>query len=305
MALVECIPNFSEGRRPDVIAAIVEATRSAGAFVLDVSSDADHHRTVVTFAAEPQIAAEAAYRAIRAAAERIDLDQHSGQHPRLGAADVIPFVPLRDCTLADCVTLAHDLGQRVGQSLGLPVYFYEAAALRPERVNLADVRRGGYEALRTAIADDPARLPDAGPARVGPAGAVIIGARGPLIAFNAYLDTADVAIAQAIAVAVRESGGGLPALKALGLLVKGQAQVSMNIVDFRRTSLFEALEAVRREALRRHVRVTQTELVGLVPQAALVNSALAYLQLPAEAGTLLLEARLGETTGDFRGVSFE
>ncbi len=305
MALVECIPNFSEGRRPGVIAAIVAAVRSAGASLLDVSSDADHNRTVVTFAGEPQIAAEAAFQAIRVAAERIDLDQHVGQHPRLGAADVVPFVPLRDCTLADCVTLARSLGQRVGESLGLPVYFYEAAALRPERVNLADVRRGGYEALRSAIADDPARAPDAGPARLGPAGAVIIGARGPLIAFNAYLDTADVAVAQAIAATVRESGGGLPALKALGLLVNGQAQVSMNVVDFRRTSLFDVIEAVRQAAQEHNVHVTHTELVGLIPQAALVNTALAYLQLPLDAGAQLLEARLGEMTGDFRGVSFE
>ena len=304
MALVECIPNFSEGRRPDVIAAIVDAVRSAGVHLLDFSSDADHNRTVVTFAGEPEATAEAAFRAIRAAAAHIALEQHSGQHPRLGATDVVPLVPLRDCSMADCATLARALGRRVGDELGLPVYFYEAAALRPERVNLADVRRGGYEALKASI-HDPPRAPDAGPAHVGPAGAVIIGARGPLIAFNAFLDTADVAVAQAVALAVRESGGGLPALKALGLMVAGQAQVSMNVVDFRRTTLFDVLDAVRREAANHGARVTRTELVGLIPQAALVNPALAYLQLPPDAGAQILETRLGETTGDFRGVTFE
>lgn len=304
MALVECIPNFSEGRRPEVIAAIVDAVRSADVHLLDFSSDADHNRTVVTFAGEPQATAEAAFRAIRAAAERIDLSLHSGQHPRMGAADVVPFVPLRDYSLAESAALARELGRRVGGELGLPVYFYEAAALRPERVNLADVRRGGYEALKASI-HEAAHAPDVGPARVGPAGAVIIGARGPLIAFNAFLDTSDVTVAQDVALAVRESGGGLPALKALGLLVGGQAQVSMNVVDFRRTSLFDILNAVRREAEARGARVTHTELVGLIPQAALVNTALAYLQLPPDAGARILETRLGETTGDFRGVTFE
>jgi glutamate formiminotransferase len=223
----------------------------------------------------------------------------------MGAADVVPLVPLRDISVEQVVPYAHALGQRIGDALGLPVYFYEAAALRPERQNLADVRRGGYESLRTAIETDPQRAPDAGPLRVGPAGAVIVGARGPLIAFNLYLDTADVEVAQAVALNVRESGGGLPQVKALGLLVNGRAQVSINVIDFRQTSLFAIMDAVRGEAAKYGARVSHSELVGLIPQAALFNTALAYLQLPPDTGARILEARLGAATGDYREIPFE
>lgn len=304
MAQVECVPNFSEGRRADVIAALVAAVASVPVALLDVSSDPDHNRTVITFAGEPEPVAEAMFRAARAAAERIDLTQHAGVHPRMGAVDVIPFVPLREISLAECAVLARTLGQRVGDELGIPVYLYEAAALRPERVNLADVRRGGYEALLAEITT-PAHTPDFGPARIGTAGAVAVGARGPLIAFNAYLNTSDVTVAQAIALAIRESGGGLPQLKALGLLVGGRAQVSMNVIDFRRTSLFTIMAALRAAAERQGVAITQTELVGLVPQAALLDFALAGLQLPPETRSRVLEQRLGDVTGDFREVRFE
>ena len=304
MAQVECVPNFSEGRRADVIAALTEAITSVPIALLDVSSDADHNRTVITFAGELDQVAEAMFRGVRAAAARIDLSQHQGVHPRMGAVDVIPFVPLRDISLAACADLARAFGQRVGDELGIPVYLYEAAATRPERVNLADVRRGGYELLRTAITT-PERAPDFGPAHIGSAGAVAIGARGPLIAFNAFLDTDDVNIAQEIALAIRESGGGLPYLKALGLLVAGQAQVSMNVIDFRRTPLFTIMQALRAEADKHHTAITHTELVGLIPEAALIDYALASLQLPPAARTRVLERRLGAATGDFREVLFE
>ena len=303
--LVECVPNFSEGRRPEVIAAIVAAVEAANVHLLDVSSDADHNRTVVTFAGAPGPVLDAAFRAVAVAAEHIDLERHHGEHPRIGAADVVPLVPLRDISLAVCAGLAHQLGARIGAELALPVYYYEAAALRPDRANLADVRRGGYEALKHDIVANPARLPDAGPARLGPAGAVLVGARGPLIAFNATLDTADVEIARQIAVTIRASGGGLPYLKALGLLVNGRAQVSMNVVDFRQTSLLTILERLRAEAARLGVGVVETELVGLIPQAALVNTALDALQLPPETRHRMLESRLGVATGDYREILFE
>lgn len=290
MSLVECVPNFSEGRRPGVIDALADAIRSvAGVRLLDVSSDADHNRTVITFVAPPETVTEAAFRGIQQAARLIDLEQHRGVHPRIGAADVVPFVPLEGVTMVECVALAHQLGRRVADELDLPVYFYEEAALIPERKNLAVVRRYRYERLKTTITSHP---PDLGPLVVGKAGAVAIGARGFLIAFNAYLDTDDLKVAQAIARAVRESGGGLPYLKALGLLVDGQAQVSMNVIDFRRASLYTVLERVRAEAARYGASITHTELVGLIPQAALLESALAYLQLPPETLALILERKL-------------
>ena len=304
MPLVECVPNFSEGRRADVIAQLVDAIRSTPAALLDVSSDADHNRTVITFAGEPDQVAEAMFRAARVAVERINLDTHMGVHPRMGAVDVIPFVPLRDISLVECAALARAFGKRVGAELSIPVYLYEAAAMRPERVNLADVRRGGYELLKTAIRT-PERTPDFGPARIGAAGAVAVGARAPLIAFNAFLDTSDVTVAQAIALAIRQSGGGLPYLKALGLLVGGQAQVSMNVIDFRQTPLFTIMETLRAEVRKHGVSITRTELVGLIPQKALIDYALAELQLPAQTRDQVLEYRLGATTGDFREVMFE
>ncbi len=303
MPLVECVPNFSEGQRAEVIAALTEAIQSAPVALLDVSSDPDHNRTVITFAGEPEAVAEAMFRGTRTAAQQIDLEQHQGVHPRMGAVDVIPFVPLRDISLVECAALARTFGQRVGDELGIPVYLYEAAAARPERVNLADVRRGGYELLKTTI-HTPERAPDFGPARLTPAGAVAVGARDPLIAFNAFLDTDDVSIAQAIAEAIRELGGGLPKLKALGLLVKGRAQVSMNVIDFRQTSLFAIMEALRAEADKQQVVITQTELVGLIPQAALIDYALAGLQLPPPTRDRVLEQRIGAALGDYREVPF-
>jgi glutamate formiminotransferase len=222
----------------------------------------------------------------------IDLTIHRGQHPRIGATDVCPFVPLEGVSMADCVVIAQALGRRVGEELQLPVYLYEAAATRPERENLANIRRGQYEALREAIVTDPARLPDFGPARLGPAGAVAIGARSPLIAFNVYLTTTDVQIAQKIAAAVRHSSGGLRFVKALGLSVKGKAQVSMNLTDYTRTPIFRVVELIRREAAQYGVMIESSELVGLIPQQALIDTAVYYLQLDHFRPEQILEKRL-------------
>jgi len=292
--LVECIPNFSEARRPEVVEAILQAITSVpGVTLLDRHSDLDHNRTVVTYVGGPAAVEEAAFQAIAKAAELIDLDQHTGEHPRLGASDVIPFVPIRDLTMQECVEMARRLGKRVGSELEIPVYLYEEAATRPDRKNLEDVRRGEYEALKEEIATRPERTPDFGPARVGKAGGTIIGARQPLIAFNIYLTTNDVSVAQKIAKAVRNSSGGLRYVKGLGLLVEGQAQVSMNLTNYRQTPIARVVEFVRREAERYGVGIRNCEMVGLVPQEALVDAAVWYTQLdlfnPAEQ---ILETRL-------------
>ncbi len=295
LPLVECVPNFSEARRPEVVAAIVEALTSAAPIqLLDTSSDLDHNRTVVTFVGEPQAVALAAFAGIKAAAERIDLNLHKGQHPRIGATDVVPFIPIRDVTMAECVALARQVGERVGRELNIPVYLYEAAATRPDRENLENIRRGEYEGLRDAIAVDPDRAPDFGPAALGTAGATVIGARPPLIAFNVYLTTTDVRIAKEIAKAVRHSSGGLRYVKALGLLVEGKAQVSMNLTNYEKTPIFRVVELIRREAARYGVGISHTELVGLIPEIALIDSAQWYLQLDKFEPRQVLERRLQE-----------
>ncbi len=291
--LVECIPNFSEGRRPEVVDAIVSAIQSVeGVRLLDRSSDSDHNRSVITFVGTPDVVVEAAFAGIREAAQHINLDAHQGAHPRIGATDVVPFVPLSGVTLEDCVLLARQLGKRVGEELGIPVYLYEAAATRPDRTNLENIRRGEYEALKDAITTDPNRAPDYGPARLGSAGATVIGARAPLIAFNVYLTTDDVSIAKKIAAAVRHSSGGFHHVKGLGLLVDGRAQVSMNLTDYTRTPIARVVETIRREAQRYGVAVHHSELVGLIPQAALVDAARWYLQLDQFTPDQVLETRL-------------
>ncbi len=291
--LVECVPNFSEGRRQEVIDRIVTAmSRVAGVWVLDVQSDVDHNRSVVTLVGEPQAMVEAAFQGIRQAAGLIDMGQHRGGHPRMGATDVVPFVPVRGVTMDDCVALARQLGERVGNELGIPVYLYEAAATRPDRCNLADVRRGEYEGLKEEIGIDPDRAPDFGPAAMGRAGATAIGARPPLIALNVYLNTSDLAPAQAIARAVRHSSGGLRYVKALGLLVEGQAQISMNLTDYRHTPIHRVLEMIRAEAAHYGLSVTRCEVVGLVPAQALLDSARFYLQLHGFSPDQVLENRL-------------
>lgn len=291
--LIECVPNFSEGRRAEVIQAIADSIRSvAGARVLNVSSDVDHNRTVITFAGDAAAVEAGAFAAIAKAAELIDLDQHRGEHPRLGATDVVPFIPIREATMDDCVAIAKRLGERVGRELNIPVYLYESAAARPDRENLENVRRGEYEGLKEEIGLHPDRKPDFGPSQVGKAGATIIGARQFLIAYNVYLNTSDVGLAKKIAKAVRHSSGGLRFVKGLGLLVEGQAQVSMNLTDFTRTPVHRAVELVRREAARYGVSIVRSELVGLIPQAALVDAAQWYLQLDGLSADQILENKL-------------
>lgn len=293
--IVECVPNFSEGCRKEIIDQIVGALTSVeGIRVLDAQSDADHNRSVVTIVGEPEAVEEAAFRGIERAAQLIDMDQHQGEHPRMGATDVVPFVPIAGVTMADCVEIAHRLGERVGRELSIPVYFYEEAATRPERRNLADVRRGEYEGLKVEIGTDPHRAPDSGPVRMGKAGATAIGARPPLVAFNVYLNTDNVAIAKAIARAVRHSNGGLRYVKALGLLVEGRAQVSMNLTDYCQTPIHRMIEMIRREAAHYGVTITSSEVIGLIPNEALVDAARFYLQLDGFSSDQILENRLTE-----------
>ncbi len=300
--IVECVPNFSEGRRPETVARLVEVIEAgAGAVVLDTHSDPDHNRTVITFAATPATVVAAAVRAAALAVELIDLRQHKGAHPRVGALDVLPFVPVRGVTLADCVRLAHEAGARIARELNVPVYFYEAAALRPDRVNLEDVRRKGFEQLRAEIDADPARAPDVGPARVHEsAGACVVGARPFLVAYNINLHTRDVGIARRIARAVRGRDGGLRYLKALGfeLPERGLTQVSMNLVRFEQTTLHHAFESVSREAARWGVAVAGSEIVGLIPQAALDRSAEYFLRIENFAPELVLENRIAQALGN-------
>ncbi len=299
MKLVECVPNFSEGRRPEVLDQIVGAmTAVEGARLLDKEMDADHNRAVVTIVGEPEAVLEAAFRGIAMASELIDLNGHEGEHPRMGAADVCPFVPVREVTMKDCVALAERLGERVGKELAIPVFLYEEAARRPERENLADVRKGQFEGLRDEIGTNPDREPDFGPNAIHPtAGAIAIGARPFLIAYNINLGTADLSVAKKIAKSIRHSGGGLRYVKAMGFGLKdrGIVQVSINMVNFKGTPLFRVFEMVRSEAARYGVPVVGSEVVGLVPVEALVDVADFYLRLENFDHGQVLENRLSES----------
>ncbi|MBX3174897.1 MAG: glutamate formimidoyltransferase [Gemmatimonadaceae bacterium] len=295
MSLVECVPNFSEGRDPAVINAIRDAIASVqGVVVLDVSSDHDHNRTVVTFVAPTDVAAEAAFRGIKVASERIDLTQHQGEHPRIGATDVCPFIPLEGTSMEDCIVLARQLGERVGNELQIPVFLYERAASRPDRVNLADIRRGEFEAAREEIGKDPKRTPDYGPNKIhATAGATVIGARPFLVAFNVYLGSKEnIAVAKSVAKAVRGSSGGLKGVKGLGLEVDGQAQVSMNLVDLDATPLHRAYEMVKMEAEAQGVTPTWSEIVGLVPERALFEAAARHLRWRGYSPEAVLERKV-------------
>jgi glutamate formiminotransferase len=295
VSLIECIPNFSEGRRTEVVDEIVAAIAGVdGIEMLDRQSDAAHNRSVITFVGQERAAAEAAFRGVAAAARLIDLNRHQGAHPRFGAADVVPFVPVVESDMPVCVRTARELARRVARELAIPVYLYEEAALRPEHRNLADVRRGEFEGLRAAIATDPERRPDEGEARVHPtAGAVAVGARAPLIAYNVNLDSGDVEVAKRIAGEVRERDGGLPKLKAIGLaLDDGRVQVSMNLTDYRVTSLLDAFAAVRVRAAAAGVEVVESEIVGLLPQDALVRLGRTALKATALGREQVLEARV-------------
>ena len=298
--IVECIPNFSEGRRPEVIDDIIAAIKSVpGAVLLDRESDADHNRSVVTFVAPPDLVVDGAIAAAKKAAELIDLNNHKGEHPRMGATDVIPFVPISGVTMNDCVQLARQCGERMWRELSIPVYLYEKAATRPERENLAAVRKGQFEGIRDEIATKEVRRPDFGEARVHPtAGITAVGARPPLIAYNVNLGTSDIEIANKIARAVRHLSGGLRYVKALGFELKdrGIVQVSMNMVNYEGTPLFRAFEMIKREAERYGVPVLGSEIVGLVPQGALNAVADFYLQLENFSEDQILEHRLQATT---------
>lgn len=291
--MIECIPNFSEARRPEVVEAIINAILAVpGVSVLDRHSDLDHNRTVVTMVGAPAAIEEAAFQSIKKAQELIDLDQHQGAHPRIGAADVVPLVPIRDVSMTECVEISRRLGKRVGEELSIPVYLYEEAATRPERQNLEYIRKGQYEGLKTEIETVAERKPDFGPGRLGKAGATVIGARAPLIAFNIYLTTSDVEIAQKIARAVRNSSGGLRYVKGMGVLVDGMAQVSMNLTNYKKTPVHRVVEMVRSEAQRYGVGVHHSELVGLIPQDALIDTAVWYTQLDQFEPEQILENRL-------------
>ena len=295
-SLVECVPNFSEGRRPEVIEEIVASIAAVpGTRVLDVQSDDDHNRSVVTFVGEPEAVLEGAFQGARTAATLIDMNAHQGEHPRMGATDVIPFVPIQGVTMAECVELAQRLGKRLGEELDIPVFLYEEAATRPERQDLASVRRGQFEGISQYIGSDPALQPDFGPRHLGTAGATAVGARPFLIAFNVYLNTEDVAVAKRIAKVVRHSSGGLRFVKALGLLVDGQAQVSMNLTNFQRTPIHVVVEMIRREAARSGCTITRSELVGMIPQQALLDVAQWYLQMDGFQPEQVLENHLFST----------
>lgn len=293
--LVECIPNFSEARRPEVITAIVSAINDVkGISILDTSSDTDHNRTVITFVGSPQSVEEAAYVSIRKAAELIDLENHTGSHPRIGATDVVPFVPISGIDMTECIHMAKHLGERVGRELGIPVYLYENAATRPDHVYLEDIRRGQFEGLKEEIKSNPDRSPDYGPSNLGPAGATVIGARHPLIAFNVYLSTTDTVIAKEIAKSIRHSSGGFRYVKSLGMLVDGRAQVSMNLTNFHKTPIQRVVETIRREADRFGVSIHHCEIVGLIPGEALMQAAAWYMQIQDFDPDQVLETRLME-----------
>src|SRR5579859_3509661 len=299
--LIECVPNFSEGRDASKVDAIVAAMSEVpGVYVLDREMDADHNRCVVTLAGDPEAVGEAALLGVGKAAELIDLTKHSGAHPRIGAADVIPFIPIDGVSIEDCVALARRVGNEIWNRYRIPVYFYEAAATRPERVNLENVRKGQFEGLREDALRDPDRSPDIGEPRLHPtAGATAIGVRKLLIAYNIYLNTSDAAVARDIARTIRASSGGLPYVKAIGVEMKsrGLAQVSINLTDFEHTSLRRVFEAVRQEAQKRGCRITSSEIIGLVPRRAIDSSSESDLQLDNFSAARILENRLEEAAG--------
>jgi glutamate formiminotransferase/formiminotetrahydrofolate cyclodeaminase len=306
MRLVECVPNFSEGRRPEIVSKIRDAIAAVeGVAVLDVSSDASHNRTVITFVSPMDKAVDAAFAGMKTAQQVIDLTKHSGEHPRMGATDVVPFIPLEGTTMEDCIVLARILGERVGKELKIPVFLYEKAASRPDRENLADVRRGEFEGLRDEIGKNPNRVPDFGPSKIHPtAGATAIGARPFLVAYNVYLgDKSNVQVAKDVAKAVRGSSGGLRYVKGLGLEVDGQAQVSMNLVDTERTPLHRAFDMVKMEAEARGVSPTWSEIVGLLPERALFDTAAHHVQLRNFSTDMVLEHRVREAVQGGQSLS--
>jgi glutamate formiminotransferase/formiminotetrahydrofolate cyclodeaminase len=291
--LVECVPNFSEGRDKSKVDAIVDAMKVDGVYLLDREMDADHNRCVITLVGERAAIQEAAIRGVGKAAELIDLNVHKGAHPRMGAADVVPFIPIDGVTVEDCVAMARHVGEEIWKRFQIPVYLYEAAAATPERQNLENIRRGQFEGIRAEIATNAARKPDFGEARVHPtAGATVVGARKFLIAYNVFLNTPDVEIAKKVAKAVRFSSGGMRFVKGAGFLVRGLAQVSMNLTDFEQTPVHRVFEMVKREAARYGVSPVSSEIVGLIPKRALEAVAEWFLQVENFDSSLILENRL-------------
>ncbi len=291
--LVECVPNFSEGRDPAKVDAIIEAMKIPGVYLLDREMDSDHNRCVITLVGEREAIQEAAIRGVGKAAELIDLTKHQGAHPRMGAADVVPFIPIDGVTIEDCVAMARHVGAEIAKRFQIPVYLYEAAATTPERQNLENIRRGQFEGIRADIATNPARKPDFGEPRVHPtAGATVVGARKFLIAYNVFLNTPDVDMAKKVAKAVRFSSGGLRFVKGAGFLVRGMAQVSMNLTDFEQTPIHRVFEYVKREAARYGVIPVSSEIVGLIPKKALEQAAEWFLQIENFDSSLILENRL-------------
>jgi glutamate formiminotransferase / formiminotetrahydrofolate cyclodeaminase len=296
--LVECVPNFSEGRDKAKVDAIVDAMKMDGVYLLDREMDADHNRCVITLVGEREPIQEAAIRGVGKAAELIDLTVHQGAHPRMGAADVVPFIPIEGVTIEDCVAMARHVGAEIWKRYKIPVYLYEAAATTPERTNLENIRRGQFEGIRAEIATNPARKPDFGEARVHPtAGATVVGARKFLIAYNVFLNTPDVDIAKKVAKAVRASSGGMRFVKGAGFLVRGLAQVSMNLTDFEQTPVHRVFEMVKREAARYGVTPVSSEIVGLIPKKALESAAEWFLQVENFDSSLILENRLTAVMG--------
>jgi glutamate formiminotransferase len=295
-AVVECVPNFSEGLDEGKVRAIIAAMQVDGACLLDWSRDPDHNRSVVTIAGPPLAVLESALRGVGKAVELIDLSAQQGVHPRIGAADVVPFVPVAGISLEQCVLLARQAGLEIWRRYGVPVYFYEAAAARPDRALLEDVRRGQFEGLRDAVQRETLRRPDVGGPHLHPtAGASAVGARRLLIAYNLFLDTGDVAMARAIAREIRASGGGLTGVKAMGVVAQGRAQISMNITDFRATPVAQVYAAVKQKAGRHRIKVLRGELIGLVPEAAFEQESEWVRQLDGfDPDEKILERKLGQ-----------
>ncbi|MGE5578885.1 MAG: glutamate formimidoyltransferase [Bacillota bacterium] len=297
--LVECVPNFSEGRNLEVVRDIVSNIPRCGCDLLDVESDPSHNRSVVTYIGTPENVAEAAFACAKRASELIDMERHKGAHPRIGATDVIPFVPIQGVTMDDCVELARRVGSRIARELGIPVYLYARAAQRPDRVLLPDIRQGEYEGLKVAIVTDPERAPDFGPSRMHPtAGATVVGARPPLIAFNVNLDTGDIVKARTIARTLRESAGGLPAVQAKGILIKetGDVQVTMNLLDHTVTSMETVMSNLEAAAEQLGARIKGSEIIGLLPLDALLDVAVHRLGIKGFSRRQILDL-VGQSAG--------
>ena len=296
--LVECVPNFSEGRRIEVLDAIASAVESVeGVRLLDRTHDHDHNRAVLTFVGPPELMKKAVFAAVSKAAELIDMEQHSGEHPRIGATDVVPFIPIKNMTIDECVVLAQEVGKEIADKLQIPIYLYEAAATREDRRNLAKVRKGQYEGLKELIETDPNRKPDFGPAMLHPsAGATVVGARMPLIAYNVNLASNDLALAKRIATTIRERDGGFKNVKALGLEIKekGIVQVSMNLTNYLETPVYKVFDKIQELAGAAGVAVLESEVIGLIPLAAMVECAQHYLKAAEFSNEQLLEPRIWE-----------